>query len=116
MLPGPEIELVCRSEDIKDGQEVTRDRLTISYHFVLNPSPSADDSDGQDQRCPTGGHKNIHSALVLTKDKKRMFTCCEINDNNLEVYLNRPHPQKYKTQKIWAFDHQLFENKDRYVE
>ncbi len=42
-----------------------------------------------------------------------MYTCCEINDNNVEMYFNKPHPVNYKTERIWAFDHQLFENKDR---
>ena len=64
-------------------------------------------------RCLTGGRKNIHSALILTRDKRRMYTCCEINDNNVELYLNKPHPVNYATQRIWAFDHQIYENKDR---
>ena len=27
LLPGPEVEIVCRSEDVKDDQEVARDRF-----------------------------------------------------------------------------------------
>ena len=115
VLPGPEVELVCRAEDVKDDQEITRDRLTIDYCFVTNQDQSVDGNENVSQRCLTGGHKNIHSALVLTRDKRRMFTCCEINDNNVEVYVNRPHPVNYQTERIWAFDHQLFENKDRWV-
>lgn len=111
LLPGPEIEIVCRSEDIREDQEVARDRLTIDYYFV--PSQNSSAMETNEQRCLTGGHKNIHSALVLTRDKRRMYTCCEINDNNVEVYLNEPHPVNYSTERIWAFDHQLFENKDR---
>jgi hypothetical protein len=95
---------------------VSRDRLTIDYCFVTHPDPSLDGTENSETlppRCLTGGHKNIHSALILTRDKRRMYTCCEINDNNVEVYLNKPHPVNYKTERIWAFDHQLFENKDR---
>ncbi|CAF3996393.1 unnamed protein product, partial [Rotaria magnacalcarata] len=110
VLPGPEIEIICRSEDVRDDQEIARDRLTINYCFV--PNPDTDDN-STEQRCLTGGFKNIHSALILTRDKRRMYTCCEINDNNVEVYVNRPHPVNYSTERVWAFDHQLFENKDR---
>ena len=113
LLPGPEVEIVCRSEEIKADQEVARDRMTIDYCFVTNSDSSADVNDSAEPRCLTGGHKNIHSALILTRDKRRMYTCCEINDNNVEVYINKPHPVNYTTERIWAFDHQLFENKDR---
>jgi len=113
LLPGPEVEIVCRSEDIKDDQEVARDRLTIDYYFVTNTDGSIETQDNNEPRCLTGGHKNIHSALILTRDKRRMYTCCEINDYNLEMYVNKPHPINYSTERIWAFDHQLFENKDR---
>jgi hypothetical protein len=113
LLPGPEVEIVCRSEDVKDDQEVARDRLTIDYYFVSTPDHPLDTTDNNEPHCLTGGHKNIHSALILTRDKRRMYTCCEINDNNVEMYVNKPHPVNYKTERIWAFDHQLFENKDR---
>ncbi|UJR21317.1 hypothetical protein I4U23_024408 [Adineta vaga] len=113
LLPGPEVEIICRSEEIKADQEVARDRMTIDYCFVANLDHSKDTNDNSEPRCLTGGHKNIHSALILTRDKRRMYTCCEINDNNVEVYVNKPHPVNYKTERIWAFDHQLFENKDR---
>lgn len=96
---------------MRDDQEVARDRLTIDYCFVTEMNENS--SDQNNPRCLTGGHKNIHSALVLTRDKRRMYTCCEINDHNVEVYLNKPHPVNYQTERIWAFDHQLFENKDR---
>ncbi len=112
-MPGPEVEIICRSEDVKDDQDVARDRLTIDYCFVTNSDPSVETTDNNEPRCLTGGRKNIHSALILTRDKRRMYTCCEINDNNVEMYVNKPHPVNYKTQRIWAFDHQLFENKDR---
>ena len=101
---------------MRDDQEVSRDRLAIDYCFVTHPDPTldaAESSETSSPRCLTGGRKNIHSALILTRDKRRMYTCCEINDNNVEVYLNKPHPVNYKTERIWAFDHQLFENKDR---
>lgn len=110
VLPGPEIELVCRSEDVKEDQDVARDRLTIEYCFPTQPTTPDEDSP---PRCLTGGRKNIHSALVLTRDKRRMYTCCEINDYNLEMYVNQPHPVNFKTERIWAFDHQLYENRDR---
>jgi hypothetical protein len=116
LLPGPEVEIVCRSEDVKDDQEVARDRLTIDYYFVTNHDQSTDTTENNETnspRCLTGGHKNIHSALILTRDKRRMYTCCEINDNNVEMYMNKAHPVNYATERIWAFDHQLFENKDR---
>ncbi len=110
------MEIICRSEDVKDDQDVARDRLVIDYCFVSNnenPSDTLENNDSNPPRCLTGGRKNIHSALVLTRDKRRMYTCCEINDNNVELYLNKPHPVNYTTQRIWAFDHQIYENKDR---
>ncbi|CAF0870188.1 unnamed protein product [Adineta ricciae] len=116
VLDGPEVEIVCRSEDVKDDQDVVRDRMIIDYSFVPPIDYSADPIDNGENnppRCLTGGRKNIHSALVLTRDKRRMYTCCEINDNNVEMYLNKPHPVNFTTQRIWAFDHQLYENKDR---
>jgi len=113
LLPGPEVEIVCRSEEVRDDQEVPRDRFTIDYFFVPNIDPANNLTENNEPRCLTGGHKNIHSALVLTRDKQRMYTCCEINDNNIEMYLNKPHPENFKTERIWSFDHQLFENKDR---
>lgn len=113
MLPGPEVELVCRSEEIKEDQEVPRDRMTIEYCFV--PTPENSSLPGSNTtRSLTGGRKNIHSALVLTRDKSRMYACCEINDHNIEVYLNKPHPIRPQTERVWAFDHQLYENKERY--
>ena len=114
VLDGPEVEIVTRSEDVKDDQDVARDRLVIDYCFVpTNDEQTGDTSESTPPRCLTGGRKNIHSALVLTKDKRRMYTCCEINDNNIELYMNKPHPVNYSTERIWAFDHQLYENKDR---
>ncbi len=116
VLEGPEVEIICRSEDVKDDQDVARDRLVIDYCFVSTndqQTDTLDHTDSKPSRCLTGGRKNIHSALVLTRDKQRMYTCCEINDYNVEMYLNKPHPVHYATQRIWAFDHQLYENKDR---
>ncbi|CAF3573336.1 unnamed protein product [Adineta steineri] len=113
VLEGPEVEIVCRSEDVKDDQDVARDRMTIDYCFVPNINQQTETNDNNPPRCLTGGRKNIHSALVLTRDKRRMYTCCEINDNNVEMYLNKPHPTNYATERVWAFDHQLYENKDR---
>ncbi len=117
VLEGPQVEIVCRSEDVKDDQDVARDRLVIDYCFVptndQQQSDAIDSNDSNPPRCLAGGRKNIHSALVLTRDKRRMYTCCEINDNNVELYLNKPHPVNYTTQRIWAFDHQIYENKDR---
>ena len=110
------MEIVTRSEDVKDDQDVARDRLVIDYRFVLSNDPSNDTTDNNETpspRCLTGGRKNIHSALILTRDKRRMYTCCEINDNNVELYMNKPHPVNYTTERIWAFDHQIYENKDR---
>jgi hypothetical protein len=107
------VETVCRTEDVNDDQDVVRDRLLIDYCFVPNNDQQTDKIDNNSPRCLTGGRKNIHSALVLTRDKRRMYTCCEINDNNVEMYLNKPHPVHYNTQRIWAFDHQIYENKDR---
>ncbi|CAF4505471.1 unnamed protein product, partial [Rotaria sp. Silwood2] len=103
----------CRSKDIKDDQEVARDRFTIDYCFITNPDHPTDTIDNNEPCCLTDDHKNIHSALILAHDKRRMYTCCEINDNNVEVYANKPHLVNYKTERIWEFDHQLFENKDR---
>lgn len=116
VLEGPELEIVTRTEDIKDDQEVPRDRLLIDYCFVPTKEQSFDTTNNdriKPSRSLTGGRKNIHSALVLTRDKRRMYTCCEINDNNVELYLNKPHPVNYATQRIWAFDHQIYENKER---
>ncbi|CAF3329325.1 unnamed protein product [Rotaria socialis] len=115
VLEGSQLEIVCRSEDVKDDQDVGRDRLLIDYCFVPTNDRHSDanNNNDNDSRSLIGGRKNIHSALVLTRDKRRMYTCCEINDFNIEVYLNKPHPLHPTTQRIWAFDHQLFENKDR---
>ncbi|CAF4731675.1 unnamed protein product [Rotaria sp. Silwood1] len=114
VLDGPQVEIVCRTEDVKDDQDVIRDRLVIDYLFVSNNNDQTDiNNNNNSSRCLIGGRKNIHSALVLTRDKRRMYTCCEINDNNVEMYVNKPHPVHYATQRIWAFDQQLYENKDR---
>ena len=116
VLEGPEIEIVTRTEDVKEDQEVPRDRLLIDYCFVPNNEYSSDgieETNTKPTRSLTGGRKNIHSALVLTRDKRRMYTCCEINDNNVELYLNKPHPVNYATHRVWAFDHQIYENKER---
>ncbi|CAF4234021.1 unnamed protein product, partial [Rotaria sp. Silwood2] len=115
VLDGPQVETVCRTEDVKDDQDVVRDRLLIDYRFVSNNDDDQTDINNNNNppRCLIGGRKNIHSALVITRDKRRMYTCCEINDNNVELYVNKPHPVHYATQRIWAFDHQLYENKDR---
>ncbi|CAF0996732.1 unnamed protein product, partial [Rotaria sordida] len=116
VLEGPQVETVCRTEDVKDDQDVVRDRLLIDYCFVSNNDHQTDinnNNKNNPSRCLIGGRKNIHSALILTRDKRRMYTCCEINDNNVEMYVNKPHPIHYATQRIWAFDHQLYENKDR---
>ena len=111
-MPGPEIELVCRSEEIKEGQDVARDRMTIEYLFV----PTSDELNAHQNhtsRSLTGGRKHIHSALILTRDKRRMYSCSEINDYNIELYLNKPHRDRPKTERIWQFDHQLYENRER---
>ncbi|CAF2613760.1 unnamed protein product [Rotaria sp. Silwood2] len=83
VLDGPQLELVCRSEDVKEDQDVVRDRLVIDYCFVTNND--ANNSNNSRPRCLTGGRKNIQSALVLTRDKGCMYTCCEINDYNIEI-------------------------------
>ncbi|CAF3624005.1 unnamed protein product [Rotaria sp. Silwood1] len=114
VLEGPQVEIVCRSEDVKEDQDVARDRLVIDYSFISNNNSENDkNNNANSSRCLIGGRKNIHSALVITRDKQRMYTCCEINDYNIELYLNQPHLVHYATQRIWAFDHQLYENKDR---
>ncbi|CAF4950195.1 unnamed protein product, partial [Rotaria sp. Silwood1] len=89
LLSGSEIEIVCRLKDIKDDQEVARDRFTIDYCFITNPDHPTNIIDNNEPCCLTGDHKNIH------------------------IYVNKPHLVNYKTERIWEFDHQLFENKDR---
>lgn len=114
VLEGPQIELVCRTEDVKEDQDVPRDRLLIDYCFVPTNDNKTDSNNTSAPPCSLiGGRKNIHSALVITRDKKKMYTCSEINDYNIEMYVNKPHPLHPTTQRVWAFDHQLYENRDR---
>lgn len=94
---GIELEVVGRAEDCRDDEEKERDNLVLEYKFILDPfklptQHKASKKDDKKNSTPvlteTDINKmyhpscstviEIHSCMVLTKNKKKLFACTEI--------------------------------------
>jgi hypothetical protein len=103
---GIELEFVSRAEDCRDDEEKERDNLILEYRFVLDhtklPSPPKlskrdDKKHSNNQPLLTEADINnlyrpscstpieIHSCMVLTKTKKKLFACTEIGNNGFKT-------------------------------
>jgi hypothetical protein len=96
-LYGIELEMVSRAEDCRDDEEKERDNLVLEYKFILDPfklpvqqkaskkddkkisTPVLTEADIQKMYHPSCSTIiEIHSCMILTKNKKKLFACTEI--------------------------------------
>ena len=94
---GIELEIVSRAEDCRDDEEKERDNLILEYKFVLDhfKLPAHSKAAKRDDKKNSNTHLTevdilkmyhsscstsieIHSCMVLTKNKKKLFACTEI--------------------------------------
>lgn len=96
---GCELEFVTRAEDCRDDEEKERDNLILDYKFVLDftkiPKKTKDpkcitEKDIHDMYVPSCNRMEIHSCIVQTRNKSKLYTCTEIGDNVVECFRKRP--------------------------
>lgn len=124
---GIELEMVTRSEDCRDDEDKDRDNLILEYKFVLDPakipkktkeSKEINEVNIQNSYIPSCSSIEIHSCLILTKDKKKLYTCTEIGDNTVECFRNRPErngKEEKKNKFIWKYHGALDDNYDQII-
>lgn len=96
---GIELEMITRGEDCRDDEEKDRDELILEYRFILDHSKiHKKPKDGKEHPTeadvlkayvPSCNRIEIHSCLILTRNKKKLFACTEIGDNVVECFRNR---------------------------
>lgn len=107
---GIELEIIQRTEDCADDEEKNRDYMKIEYSLIPLQNKTL-----HNEYKPHALRFDFHSAIVLTKDKTRFYTCIELADNCVECYRNKYENQfnKEKSQKIWKYHKSLEDNYDR---
>lgn len=95
---GIELEMITRGEDCRDDEEKDRDYLILEYRLIIDhfkvPKKPKDPKDPTEADVlkayiPSADPIEIHSCLILTRDKKKLFTCVEIGDNVVQCFRNR---------------------------
>lgn len=95
---GIELEMITRAEDCRDDEEKDRDDLILEYRLIIDhfkiPKKPKDPKDPTEADVlkayiPSANRIEIHSCLILTRDKKKLFACTEIGDNVVECFRNR---------------------------
>jgi WD40 repeat protein len=123
---GIELELVSRAEDCRDDEDKDRDHLIVEYVFVLDhvklPKRSKETKEPSEEDVlkmymPSSSRIEVHSCLVLTKDKRKLFACTEIGDNIVECYrkkLERSKENGNEVKKnVWSYHGSLDDNVDK---
>ena len=113
---GIELEIVARTVDCKDDEELEREEFVLEYLFVLDESklgkqpktPAVDVKKLYLPSCST--RLEIHSCLVLTRNKSKLFTCTEIGDNVVQCYKKRTDHTIKSKRNIWKFHRSLDDN------
>ena len=82
---GVELEIVSRSEDVKDDDEREREELILEYKgFIDDGKISKKASARLDFKsiymASSSTRLEIHNCLILTKNKNKLFTCTEIGN------------------------------------
>lgn len=90
--------MITRAEDCRDDEEKERDELILEYRFILDhskipkkPKDAKDPTEADVLKAyiPSCNRIEIHSCLILTRNKKKLFACTEIGDNVVECFRNR---------------------------
>ena len=121
---GIELELITRSEDCRDDEDKERDHLILQYICIVDPFKlpkknnkenikEITESDVLQAYLAQASLVEIHSCLILTKDKKKLFACADIGDNIIQCYRNRAiidpeNPDRKKN--VWRFHGSLDDN------
>lgn len=96
---GIELEMITRGEDCRDDEEKEREYLILEYRLIVDhykvPKKPKDPKDPTEADVlkayvASCNRIEIHSCLILTRDKKKLFACTEIADNVIECFRNRP--------------------------
>ncbi|CAF0730783.1 unnamed protein product [Brachionus calyciflorus] len=122
---GVELEMITRAEDCRDDEEKDRDHLILEYKFILDqskiPKKNKDPIDLSEEDIlklyiASCNMIEIHSCLILTRDKKKLFTCTEIGDNTVECFRNRvDRAEKSHVKNIWKYHGALDDNYDQII-
>jgi WD40 repeat protein len=117
---GIELEIISRTEDCNDDEEKERDNMLLEYKCIfdkekLDKKKEDEKHDINTHYVPIADKMYLHSVLIFSKNKKRLYTCIEIADNYLECYLNKAEIAKKNVQKkrTWKYHNTLDENNDQ---
>ena len=119
---GIELELITRAEDCKDDEDKEKDDLILEYKFILDQSKVPKKTKEGKELTVADIQKmyyascisiEIHSCLILTRDKKKLFACTEIGDNVIECFRNRVDKNSNPPRNIWKFHRSLDDNLER---
>ena len=83
---GIELEIVSRTEDVKDDDEREKEELVLEYKGVLDesklPKKASARIDFKSVYQPSCSTRlEINNCLILTKNKNKLFACTEIGKN-----------------------------------
>ena len=124
---GIELEMVRRAEDCRDDEDKDRDYMVLEYVLVIDQSKlpkkknkeSAkeliSEADVQNAYVPSANAIDIHSCMILTRDKKKLFACADIGDNIVQCYRNRVEVDRKNPENrrnVWKFHGSLDDNLD----
>lgn len=127
---GIELEMITRTDDCRDEDELEREYLIIYYMFILDPfripcanrhpldisnEPLLTEAEIYNMYIPSCSPIEIHSCAILTRNKKKLFTCTEIADHVVECFRNRVeiNPNVTCPKNIWKYHGALDENLDQ---
>jgi NACHT domain- and WD repeat-containing protein len=118
---GIELEMITRCEDCKDDDELERENLLLDYKLIIDPfrnhfndeTPNLDENEIAEMYVPSCSPIEIHSCAILTKNKKKLYTCTEIGDHVIECFRNRVdlfNSDENKIKNIWKYHGSLDDN------
>ena len=120
---GCELEIITRAEDCRDDEEKERDYLILEYRFILDnskiPKKSKDpkdptEADVMNMYVASAQKIEIHSCMILTRDKKKLYACTEIGDNVVECYRRKSERiGKNKYRNAWKYHASLDDNMEK---
>jgi len=101
---GLELEVITRDRDLKEDEEVDREYLVVYYLAVVDPEKCRiDEEEAIGLYTPSAEPLECHSCVRLTRSKKKLFTCTEIDDNVVECFRNRPVRKNKTTKNVWRY-------------
>ncbi len=103
---GVELEVITRDRDIKENEEVERENLIVYYMAAIDSEKCMLEEEEAIRLyyIPSADPLECHSCVRLTRSKKKLFTCTEIDDNVIECFRNRQVvTNKQKTKNMWKY-------------